>query len=91
MSLIDLEGDTNFTLQNQLAVKGQKLGLCLPAVCHLFSHRLIFMRARVSLSLLSLRKNGGLLIVYAASKSFIFSDNVYCPAHSIVLTICIYL
>ena len=29
MRLIDLEGDTNFTLQNQSAVKGQKLGLCL--------------------------------------------------------------
>ena len=27
MRLIDLEGDTNFTLQNQSAVKGQKLGL----------------------------------------------------------------
>ena len=25
MRLIDLEGDTNFTLQNQSAVKGQKL------------------------------------------------------------------
>ena len=25
----DLERDTNFTLQNQSAVKGQKLGLCL--------------------------------------------------------------
>ena len=29
MRLIDLEGDTNFTLQNQSAVKGEKLGLCL--------------------------------------------------------------
>ena len=29
MSLIDLEGDTNFTLQNQSAVKGRKLGLSL--------------------------------------------------------------
>ena len=26
MPLIDLEGDTNFTLRNQSAVKGQKLG-----------------------------------------------------------------
>ena len=29
MRLMDLERDTNFTLQNQLAMKGQKLGLCL--------------------------------------------------------------
>ena len=29
MRLIDLEGDTNFTLQNQSAVKGQQLRLCL--------------------------------------------------------------
>ena len=29
MRLIDLGGDTNFTLQNQSAVKGQKLGFCL--------------------------------------------------------------
>ena len=29
MCLIDLEGDTNYTIQNQSAVKGQKLGLCL--------------------------------------------------------------
>ena len=27
--LIDLKGDTNFALQNQSVVKGQKLGLCL--------------------------------------------------------------
>ena len=32
MLLIDLEGDTNFTLQNQSAVKGQKLGLCLQSL-----------------------------------------------------------
>ena len=30
MRLIDLEGDTNFTIQNRSAVKGQKLGLCHP-------------------------------------------------------------
>ena len=29
MRLIDLDRDTNFTLQNQSAVKGEKLGLCL--------------------------------------------------------------
>ena len=37
----------------------------LPAACHLFSRGMIFTRARVSLALLSLRKNGGLLVVYA--------------------------
>ena len=49
----------------------QKLGLCLysliflsPAACRLFSRGLIFTRARVLLALLSLRKNGGLLVVY---------------------------
>ena len=36
----------------------------LPASCRLFSRGVIFMRARVSLALLSLRKNGGLLVVY---------------------------
>ena len=37
----------------------------LPAACHLFSRRVIFPRAHVSLALLSLRKNGGLLVVYS--------------------------
>ena len=32
--------------------------------CRLFSRGLIFTRARVLLALLSLRKNGGLLVVY---------------------------
>ena len=32
--------------------------------CDLFSRGVIFTRARVSLALLSLRKNGGLLVVY---------------------------
>ena len=67
MRLIDLEGDTDFTLQNQSAVKGQNgLGfVCspsffsLPAACRLFSRGVIFTPARVSLALLSLRKNGG--------------------------------
>ena len=34
------------------------------AVCRLFSREVIFTRAHVSLALLSLRKNGGLLVVY---------------------------
>ena len=36
----------------------------LPAACRLFSRGVIFTWARVSLALLSLRKNGGLLVVY---------------------------
>ena len=35
----------------------------LPAACRLFSRGVIFTRARVSLALLSLTKNGGLLVV----------------------------
>ena len=92
MCLIDLEEDTNFTLQNQSAVKGEKesiflsrvegrgkvdsvksLGfVCspsffsLPTACRLFSRGVIFTRARVLLALLSLRKNGGLLVVYVS-------------------------
>ena len=82
-------GDTNFTLQNQSAVKGQKESIFLsrvegrgkmdsvkslgfvcrpsffsiPTACRLFSRGVIFTRARVLLALLSLRKNGGLLVV----------------------------
>ena len=37
----------------------------LPTECHLFSHRVIFTHARILLALLSLRKNGGLLVVQA--------------------------
>ena len=35
-----------------------------PAVCRLFSCGVIFTRARVLVALLSLRKKGGLLVVY---------------------------
>ena len=35
-----------------------------PDACRLFSRGVIFTSARVSLALLSLRKNGGLLVVY---------------------------
>ena len=35
--------------------------------CHLFSRGVILTRARVSLALLSLRKNGGLLVVYVGA------------------------
>ena len=40
----------------------------LPAACRLFSRGVIFTRARVSPALLSLRKNGGLLVVYLYRK-----------------------
>ena len=42
----------------------------LPAACRLFLRGVIFMRARVSLALLSLRKNEGLLVVYKMIVSF---------------------
>ena len=38
------------------------------AACRLFSRGVIFTRARVSLALLSLRKNGGLLVVYKLTR-----------------------
>ena len=37
------------------------------AACRVFSRGVIFTRARVSHALLSLRKNGGLLVVYVSS------------------------
>ena len=40
MGLIDLEGDMNFTLQNQSAVKGEKLGLCLQSLIFLSPRRM---------------------------------------------------
>ena len=42
---------------------GREKIFSLPAACRLFSRGVIFTRARVSLSRLSLRKNGGLLVV----------------------------
>ena len=42
--------------------------------CRLFSRGVIFTRARVALSLLSLRKNGGLLVVYQSRESV----SIYC-------------
>ena len=43
--------------------RGEKK-ISLPAACRLFARGVIFTPARVSLALLSLRKNGGLLVVY---------------------------
>ena len=63
MRLINLEGDTNFTLQNQS--EGSK-AWALSVVPHVslyrcvspFSRGEIFTRTRVSFALVSLRKNG---------------------------------
>ena len=45
----------------QSEVRSSNFLFSLPATCRLFSRGVIFTRARVSLTLLSLRKNGGLL------------------------------
>ena len=42
-----------------LRAKGKEKIFSLPSACRLFSRGVIFTRARVSLALLSLRKNGG--------------------------------
>ena len=44
--------------------RGERKMKNLPAACRLFSRGVIFTRVRVSLALLSLRKNAGLLVVY---------------------------
>ena len=84
MRFIDLKGDTNFTLQNQSAVRGQKLRFCLKSLIFLsprrvsnFSRGVIFTRARVSLALLSLRKNGD----YSQSKCY---EKPYQPLNRMV-------
>ena len=46
------------------AGREKKSFFSLLAACRLFSRGVIFTRARVSLALLSLRTNGGLLVVY---------------------------
>ena len=52
----------------------------LPAACRLFSRGVFFTPARVSLALLSLRKNGGLLVVYLLSHVDIYSfPSLYYP------------
>ena len=45
--------------------------------CRLFSRGVIFTRARVLLALLSLRKNGGLLVVYILSESLAQATSMY--------------
>ena len=53
--LIDLEGETNFTLQNRSAVKGQKLGLCLWFVIFLSPQRVSPFSRGVGLRVLAFR------------------------------------
>ena len=50
----------------------------LPAACRLFSRGVIFTRARVSLALLSLRKNGGLLVVYLRLRCLSLRRTPFC-------------
>ena len=45
-------------------------------LCRLFSRGVIFTRARVLFALLSLRKNGGLLVVYIEKSPFLKLNNV---------------
>ena len=55
------------------------LDVTVYAACRLFSRGVIFTCARVSLALLSLRKNGGLLVVYnklSWSKVLLISCNL---------------
>ena len=54
------------TPREKKATRGgeRETSFSLPAACRLFSRGVIFTRARVSVALLSLRKNGGLLVVY---------------------------
>ena len=58
----------------------------LPAACRLFSRGVIFTRAQVSLALLSLRKNGGLLVAYSTLGARDFSSAVsgFCQVFLVV-------
>ena len=45
------------------------------SACRHFSRGVIFTRARVSLALLSLRKNGGLLVVYVSARKLVITEH----------------
>ena len=49
-------------------------------MCRLFSRGVIFTRARVSLALLSLRKNGGLLVVYVVVVAIVIAASLFLMA-----------
>ena len=57
---------------------GREKNVSLPAACRLFTRGVIFTRARVSLALLSLRKNGGLLVVYSSTETWKIFTNKLC-------------
>ena len=66
MRTVDVDGKMQENADNKKS-KRKKTKMpffSLPAACRLFSRGVIFTPARVSLALLSLRKNGGLLEVY---------------------------
>ena len=58
----------------------------LPAACHLFSRGVIFTRAHVSLALLSLRKNGGLLVVYSSQTLLCLFTGAHQSSSAVQLT-----
>ena len=69
----------------QPEVRSSNFLFSLPATCRLFSRGVIFTRARVSLALLSLRKNGGLLRSpqpEVRPSNFLFSYKDYLPETS---------
>ena len=61
----------------------------LPAACCLFLRGVIFTSARISLALLSLRKNGGLLVVYPVNMAFNTKCDMafqeWLPSHRVLL------
>ena len=64
------------TGSNEISCKEDKAKFNTHVACRLFSRGVIFTRPRVSLALLSLRKNGGLLVVYGPGNLFIFFEFV---------------
>ena len=63
-----------------MKIKNQKSKIMpkiIPTACRLISREVIFTRARVPLALLSLRKNGELLVVYnhvVLNRDFLFNE-----------------
>ena len=73
---------TTYRLQGHLCHAGCRLRV----VPHFFSRGVIFTRARVSLALLSLRKNGGLLVVYAGCHArYIRNTFLFAPSTTSLL------
>ena len=81
----DYRQSPSFWTNALLSQRKTLIGLCfvcspsffsLRAACRHFSRGVIFTRARVSLALLSLRKNGGLLVAYSTLGARDFSSAV---------------